>query len=173
MFDSKLKKLGKNVVLGFFAAITSLLTLLCLFNNAYLSWDEHTTIVADKPFYLLLWFVIVLFFVYFVRKHYRTQDTYYFNKIFIILSLILLIVGIFMIFKFDFVPVADQASILEAAAGLKNGNYSYFTPMGYVGKCSNQAGIVVILYYLSFIFGENNYQAFQVLNHKLVFIMMS
>ena len=36
--------------------------------------------------------------------------------------------------------------------------------MGYVGKCSNQAGIVVILYYLSFIFGENNYQAFQVLN---------
>ena len=40
-------------------------------------------------------------------------------KIFIILSLILLIVGIFMIFKFDFVPVADQASILEAAAGLK------------------------------------------------------
>ena len=61
MFDSKLKKLGKNVVLGFFAAITSLLTLLCLFNNAYLSWDEHTTIVADKPFYLLLWFVIVLF----------------------------------------------------------------------------------------------------------------
>ena len=83
MFDSKLKKLGKNVVLGFFAAITSLLTLLCLFNNAYLSWDEHTTIVADKPFYLLLWFVIVLFFVYFVRKHYRTQDTYYFNKIFI------------------------------------------------------------------------------------------
>lgn len=164
MFDSKLKKLGKNVVLGFFAAITLLLTLLCLFNNAYLSWDEHTTIVADKPFYLLLWFIIVLFFVYFVRKHYRTQDTYYFNKIFIILSLILLIVGIFMIFKFDFVPVADQASILEAAAGLKNGNYSYFTPMGYVGKCSNQAGIVVILYYLSFIFGENNYQAFQVLN---------
>ena len=65
MFDSKLKKLGKNVVLGFFAAITLLLTLLCLFNNAYLSWDEHTTIVADKPFYLLLWFIIVLFFVYF------------------------------------------------------------------------------------------------------------
>ena len=58
MFDSKLKKLGKNVVLGFFAAITLLLTLLCLFNNAYLSWDEHTTIVADKPFYLLLWFWI-------------------------------------------------------------------------------------------------------------------
>ena len=87
MFDSKLKKLGKNVVLGFFAAITLLLTLLCLFNNAYLSWDEHTTIVADKPFYLLLWFIIVLFFVYFVRKHYRTQDTYYFNKIFIILNI--------------------------------------------------------------------------------------
>ena len=116
MFDSKLKKLGKNVVLGFFAVITLLLTFLSLFNNAYLSWDEHTTIVADRPFYLLGWFIVIVFFVYFVRKHYRTQDTYYFSRIFIILSLILLIVGVFMIFKFDFVPVADQANILEAAA---------------------------------------------------------
>ena len=69
MFDSKLKKLGKNVVLGFFAAITSLLTLLCLFNNAYLSWDEHTTIVADKPFYLLLWFVIVICFLFILLEN--------------------------------------------------------------------------------------------------------
>ena len=53
MFDSKLKKIGKNIILGFFTGITLLLTLLSLFNNAYLSWDEHTTIVADKPFYLL------------------------------------------------------------------------------------------------------------------------
>ena len=65
-----------------------------------------------------------------------------------------------MIFKFDFVPVADQASILEAAAGLKNGNYSYFTPMGYVGKCSNQAGIVVILYYISFRIIDQIFQHF-------------
>lgn len=164
MFDSKLKKLGKNIILVFFTGITLLLTLLSLFNNAYLSWDEHTTIVDDKPFYLFVWFIISVFFIYFVRKHYKTQETYYFNKIFIILSLILLIVGVFMIFKFDVKPVADQYNILEAATGLKNGNYSYFTPLGYVGKCSNQAGIVVILYYLSFIFGENNYQAFQVLN---------
>ena len=63
MFDSKLKKLGKNVVLGFFAAITLLLTLLCLFNNAYLSWDEHTTIVADKPFYLLRFFHLFVIFL--------------------------------------------------------------------------------------------------------------
>ena len=54
MFDSKLKKLGKNVVLGFFAVITLLLTLLCLFNNAYLSWDEHTTINHFIYYYGLL-----------------------------------------------------------------------------------------------------------------------
>ncbi len=164
MFDSKLKKFGKNVVLGFFTVIILLLTLLSLFTNAYLSWDEHTTIVADRPFWLIGWFIFIVIVLYFIRKKYKTQDTYYFNKIFLIVSLILLIVGIFMIFTINFVPVADQQSILEAAAGLKNGNYSYFTPTGYVGKCSNQAGIVVILYYLSFLFGDNNYQAFQVLN---------
>lgn len=164
MFDSKLKKKGRNIILCFFSSIVILLSLLSLFNNAYLSWDEQTTIVADKPFYLLIWFVVVVVVTYFIRKHFKTQNTYYFNKIFIIISLILLIVGVFMIFKFDFFPVADQYNILESATGLKNGNYSFFTPTGYVGKCSNQAGIVVILYYLSFIFGENNYQAFQILN---------
>ena len=71
MFDSKLKKIGKNIILGFFTGITLLLTLLSLFNNAYLSWDEHTTIVADKPFYLFVWFIIIVFFIYFVRKHYK------------------------------------------------------------------------------------------------------
>ena len=35
MFDSKLKKFGKNVVLGFFTVIILLLTLLSLFTNAY------------------------------------------------------------------------------------------------------------------------------------------
>ena len=55
MFDSKLKKIGKNIILGFFTGITLLLTLLSLFNNANLSWDEHTTLVADKPFYLFVY----------------------------------------------------------------------------------------------------------------------
>ena len=69
-----------------------------------------------------------------------------------------------MIFFHNIFPVADQQDILNAATGLKNGDYSYFLPTGYVGKCTNQAGIVMILYYLSFIFGDNNYQIFQFIN---------
>lgn len=164
MFDSKIKKLGKNFVLGVFTVIMVVLTLLCLFNNAYISVDEHTTIVPDQPFQLIGYFIVILFVIYMMRKFIRTQESFYFNQIFVILSLLMMIVGTYFIFTHDFFPVADQNDILNAAAGLKNGDYSYFLPSGYVGKCTNQAGIVMILYGLSFIFGENNYQAFQVLN---------
>ncbi len=64
-------------------------------------------------------------------------------------------------FTHNIYPVADQQEILNCATALKQGNYAPFLPDGYVGKCTNQAGIVMILYYLSFIFGDNNYHVFQ------------
>ena len=164
MFDSQLKKFGKNFILIVFTIITILLTYLSLFLNAYTSVDEKTTIVLDNPFKVIGWFIFVLIAFYFVRKFFKTQDTFYFNHIFLIISLSLLIVGTFIIFTKNIFPVADQQDILNAANGLVNGDYSYFLPTGYVGKCTNQAGIVMILYYLVRIFGENSFRVFQVLN---------
>lgn len=164
MFDSELKKFGRSFFVFFFSVITLILTYLSLFLNAYTSVDEKTTIELDNPFTILLWFTVVLIAICVIRKYYKTQDTYYFNRIFLIVSLILLIVGTYIIFTRNIAPVADQQDILNSANALINGDYSYFLPTGYVGKCTNQAGIVMILYYLVRIFGENSYRVFQVIN---------
>ena len=72
MFDSQIKKVGKNFILIVFTIITILLTYLSLFLNAYTSVDEKTTIVLDNPFKVIGWFIIVLIAFYFVRKFFNT-----------------------------------------------------------------------------------------------------
>ncbi len=164
MYESGLKKFARSIVLMIYALIIIVLTYLCTFFNAYTSVDEKTTIVSDNPFKLILYFIAVLIALFFIRRYYQVQKSMPYRKMFLIVSLITLVVSIYVIFFHNIFPVADQQEILNAASGLKNGDYSYFLPTGYVGKCTNQAGIVMILYYLSFIFGDNNYQVFQLLN---------
>lgn len=164
MYESGLKKFARNFVLIIFAVIVAILTYLCLFLNAYTSVDEKTTIVSDNPFKMILYFIVVLIVLFFIRRYYQVQKSMPYAKMFLIVSLIVFLVSVYVIFFHNIFPVADQQEILNAASGLKNGDYSYFLPTGYVGRCTNQAGIVMILYYLSFIFGDNNYQVFQFLN---------
>ena len=164
MFDSKLKRIARTFIIIVFGVVVTLLTLLSMFNTNYIDINERSIVVSDDPFKILGWFIIVVFAIYLIRKFFKTQKEIYFKKSFTIVSLLLLIVGVFLIFTKDFYPVADQANILNIAAAMKNGDYSAFQRLGYVGMCTNQAGIIMILYYLSFIFGENNYQVVQVLN---------
>ena len=77
---------------------------------------------------------------------------------FIRICLVFLAIFTIIIFTHNICPVADQQEILNCATALKQGNYAPFLPDGYVGKCTNQAGIVIILYYLSFIFLLVNYK---------------
>lgn len=164
MYESGLKKYARSFVLIIFALIVGILTYLCLFLNAYTSVDEKTTIISDNPFKMIIYFILILVGLFFIRRYYQLQKSMPYKKLFFIVSLIVLIVSCYVIFFHNIFPVADQQDILNAATGLKNGDYSYFLPTGYVGKCTNQAGIVMILYYLSFIFGDNNYQIFQFIN---------
>lgn len=164
MLDSRIKKVARICIVLCFSVIITILTLLSMFNTNYIDINEKSIIVDDDPFKILGCFIILIFFIYFTRKFFKTQNEIYFNKIFLIICLLLLITSIIIIFTNDFYPVADQANILNIAAAMKTGDYSAFERLGYIGMCTNQAGIVMILYYLSFVFGENNYQVIQILN---------
>lgn len=164
MFDSELKKFVRKVIMIIFGIIITVLTILSMFNTSIMDINEWSTIVGDNPFVILGWFIGVVFAIYFLRKRFNGESRIYFNKLFIIVSLVILIVGVFVIFRYDFYPVADQANVLNIASALKMGDFSAFNRLGYVGMCTNQAGIVMILYYLGLVFGDNNYQVIQVLN---------
>ncbi len=164
MYEEGLKKTGRNIVLAIFAIIVGILTFLSMFLNTYISIEERSTIIEDNPYKMIIYFIVVLVALFFVRRFYKLQKKIDNRKMFIRICFVLLAIFTIIIFTHNIYPVADQQEILNCATALKQGNYAPFLPDGYVGKCTNQAGIVMILYYLSFIFGDNNYHVFQFLN---------
>ena len=160
MYEEGLKKTGRNIVLAIFAIIVGILTFLSMFLNTYISIEERTTIIEDNPYKMIIYFIIVLVVLFFVRRFYKLQKKIDNRKMVIRIWLVFLAMFTIIIVTHNIWPVADQQEILNCATALKQGNYAPFLPDGYVGKCTNQAGIVIILYYLSFIFGDNNYHVF-------------
>ncbi|MDE6853118.1 MAG: hypothetical protein K2J67_11665, partial [Lachnospiraceae bacterium] len=73
--------------------------------------------------------------------------------------------------SFRTIPRADQSDVMYAAYALKNGDYTPFQKGGYISKCPNQIGLLWFWYLLSFIFGDNNYLAFQFINVFAIAIM--
>lgn len=164
MYEKGLKRFCRNTVLIIFAVIVALLTYSSMFINTYISVEEKATYVIDNPFKMIIYFLIVLGAMFLIRRFFKLSKKINSKKLFIVLSAITFFVLTIIIFTHNIAPQADQLEILNCAAALKRGDISPFLPNGYVGKCTNQAGIVMILYYLSFIFGDNNYQVYQFLN---------
>lgn len=73
--------------------------------------------------------------------------------------------GILFVLSTQFIPRADPEVVLHAAAHLRAEEFAMFRPQGgYVAKYPHQAGVVVLIYLLSNLFGDYNFLVFQLLN---------
>lgn len=61
-------------------------------------------------------------------------------------------------------PIADQGTVLSIAEQMRDKNFASFYPGEYMDMYHNQFGIVMFMYLLSYIVGDYNYTAFQLLN---------
>lgn len=81
-----------------------------------------------------------------------------------ILLAILLVMAVIWVVSTQFLPVDDQLCVQLAVSGLREGNYAFFAPDGYISMFTNQIGLVVLGYLCSFVFGVENYLMFQIAN---------
>ncbi len=61
-------------------------------------------------------------------------------------------------------PADDQQAILDGASQLRSGENSLFQPGAYYYRYHNNIGLMLLCYYGSFLFGGQNYVAFQMFN---------
>lgn len=142
------------------------------FSTSYINIStEYTYYVKDNIWNQLFIFTIFLFLIYGIRKVWKYQGELEINnKYFIFAKYLLLfcigLTGIIIVFCTQTIPQSNQDSlaIIKAAYGLKQGDYAMFMKGGYVQTWQNQKGIVLFIYFLSIIFGDNNYIVFQILN---------
>lgn len=165
-----LKYLIRHCIYFLFLLIIVWLVAVSGFSTSYINIStEYTYFVSDNVWEQLIVVIMFLILMYGIGKSVRQYDILKFiNKYFLHIKYLLLfligVVGVIIVICTQTIPWADQMNIMVAAHGLKYGDYSMFMKGGYIQQCQNQSGIVLFLYFLSLVFGDNNYIVFQILN---------
>lgn len=159
-----------------FALINVWLLLLSGFSTSYISSgsSEKTFFVRDHILLnLIAAALLILVFLLLRRKNTAIRNslsrfsffrTMTFSRAKRILLAAAFLFGMFWVLSTQIIPGADQAAVLNAAAGLHTKSHALFAPGEYISRFPHQIGMVTVLYALGFLFGDSNYLAFQVLN---------
>ncbi len=168
----------RYIVLGLFLIINIWLFLLSIFSTSRLTSDasERTYYTGDRAwFHVTILAVLIAAVFYLVRKNIFTRINSYLTnneKAFIrIRNICLIIIGISgaaWILLTQSTAGADQYYVLNAARGLRNGDYSAFQYNGYIAKYTNQIGLLFIEYLVGFLVGDYNYLFWQILNVVMI-----
>ncbi|MDO5338912.1 MAG: hypothetical protein Q4E78_02225 [Eubacteriales bacterium] len=168
----------RYIVLGLFLVINIWLFLLSIFSTSRLTSDasERTYYTGDHAWlHVIILAILIAAVFYLVRKNIFTRINSYLTnneKAFIrIRNICLIIIGISgaaWVLLTQSTAGADQYYVLNAARGLRNGDYSAFQYNGYIAKYTNQIGLLFIEYIIGFIVGDYNYLFWQLLNVVMI-----
>ncbi|MCR4908672.1 MAG: hypothetical protein K5985_07545 [Lachnospiraceae bacterium] len=173
-----LKKIITYFVAALLLALTGYLLLLALFSTSVMgpsSNEEHTFFVADSPWRAILVFVLLLAGAVLLKRrgkalagwaaeHIRGAELVFF--------ILFLCAGTALVLSTRLKPIEDQSIILSTVRSARAGDFSEFTePGSYYRQFPFQIGIFSFYYFLSFLYGADNYVAPQLLN--VIFMAIS
>ncbi len=169
-----LRALSLRVIGVLFLVFISWLLLLSACSTSYLSYSEHTYFVRDSLRNNILAAVICLGVLALLSRNKeaierrlpmeRLRSVLTFERVKRAVLWILLAEGVFWVLATQFEPGADQSAVLRAATGLRMKSSLLFSDGAYISKSPHQIGLVVFLYALSALFGDQNVVVFQLLN---------
>lgn len=157
-----------------FSIIILYLTLLAGFSTSMMNSGEHTYLVRDsivKNIICLLLFITLFlstFRFFLARQHKKvllsTVQNDGMRKICNILLFVIGIIATLFVISTQRSAVSDQYAVQDVVNQWIDRNYACFNKGGYLDQYPNQAGIIIVCYFLSFIVGAKNYIAFQLAN---------
>ena len=160
----------KYTIIGLFSLIIIYLMLLACFSTTAITMGEHPLLIADSAWYNLaaasVWFLFLFLGTKVYKRHKTAHLFSHFSCKAIIQSLILLICVTALLFVLcsHKMPRADQITVCNIANEWSNGDYSSLAEGNYLHIYPNQAGIVIALYLLGEVFGNQNYIMYQLIN---------
>lgn len=152
--------MGKFVHFLFFLIILYL-NLTFLFSSAYVTIYEKIYIEPSKTANIALAVVLFTILTLLHKKFHFLNNIHVSQK-----QLIFIYGGIAILFviMFQIIPAFDQYDVLTAAHSFHSQDFTVLLPGGYLHKYPFQLGLVMVLYYLEYFWGGNNYIAFSLLN---------
>ncbi len=160
----RLDKVSKNIIIAIGILLTGICFLRSLNSTCRITQGELVNYIPD------LWLVNILIcaltigicFI-FSRNCFHLSH----RKDSLILTVLDITVGSFLIillYRFPLEPVADQHYLLEVASDLIHQQYDLLAPGSYFSYHPHQAGLILIEYGFSLLFGEYPYFILQVCN---------
>lgn len=166
-----------SVIRIFLLLITAGLCLQSMFSTSFIgqivredgSLQERTLNIADHPWEHLLVFLVftvVGTLVCCVKKPEKwvfKSDASDSRVIWILSGIVLLIWTVWILIT-QLAPGSDPAKVFSIAMQWRKGDFSAYAEGGYLFRYPFQAGIILFYYFLSFLFGVDNYVGLQFVN---------
>lgn len=160
-----------------FAVCTLYLTLLSLFSTSAVQmkkvvakgenprWESYNYFLPDSPWkYLIAAAVFLLLLAVFIRISNKLKMRIELSW----LCIIFFALWVLFILAADLYPISDSGKVLTIARQLKEHNFEQFGIRGYMYRYPDQAGIVLIYYFIHCIFGTKDYLVIQIINAALL-----
>jgi len=168
-----LKNLYSSVVTVLFFMATLFLLAVTSYNTCYTiaSREEYNFFVRDSVILNLLVMALSVVLMVISLKNSKIKELTdklknpeIFSKVRFVILIIISAMSVIWVLATRYSPDFDQLYIQDAVYGLWWKDNSAFVPGGYVDFCWNQIGLVVIYYILSFVFGNYNFVALELIN---------
>ena len=157
-----ISKLYMRTVVALFCTIISVLAVISIVFSSSLRESEQTVFLMDQPLiHVAVFLAIMILGRYFSKK---TRSKKRIDQLVVLTGIGCIVLCIIFVFVTWCKPVADQRSVLLIAKQMKEQDFSAFQKGGYVYIYPNQIGIILLYYLLSFIIGDYNYIALQLIN---------
>ncbi|MBQ6449303.1 hypothetical protein IJJ08_00145 [bacterium] len=156
----------------FFGAIAVYLLILAAFSTTVLNDVEHPRLVGDQPLVNVLLALLLVAGLLWLRtrswwqKWWRTleTDTGRQTRARHWGLMVIALLGVSFVLTTQIEPGSDQSAVLHYARDWINHDYRGFVPGAYLDSFPNQYGLVLILYWGSWLVGSYNYLFWQLLN---------
>lgn len=153
---------GVMVIMGFLmAGITSM----SFGMTAEIYEGETTAFLNDHVLWNVIGFLAAIVLAWWIQIRKIRISNRFLKGYVIIINLILL----WFVISTQFASRNDQGIVMNMASALLHGNYEYWKIGGYGYRCTHQNGIVLIFALFSWIFGNGNDLAIQLLNVAFMF----
>lgn len=124
--------------------------------------QERTLNIADQPWKHLIVFAVFTAVCILLYRRCRLWDKH--RRAFLCLNVVIFLIGTLWVLITQLQPGSDPAKVYKIAMQWREGNFSSYAEGGYLFRYPYQSGIILFYYFLSFLFGINNYVGLQFVN---------
>lgn len=163
-----IEKISQWIIVVLFAIFILFIFLQSIFGNAVMSSTEKVYFLKDNVWVNLLIMIAVIVLLYWFKKKNLIKNPS--KKFLTTITIIYAAMMVGFVVLLQVAPIVDQYEVLRASIDFVKGNYEKWAAGGYCDQYPNQNGLILFFSGFTYVFGEYNWMAMEILNIPMLII---